>query len=100
MDGLITYIKNGKTTNTSYTYGYKVKLTEDYPTCYHDSFYGFSIYFDSDYASTYYYAWSESSGTCTVGTTNSTYTTSGTPLRTSNDFDGTDDDPCGYTYYL
>ena len=85
------------------TYGYLVTLTTDYPICYHDATYGLSIIWataDAADVSVYYYEWSESSGTCTPGTTNNTYATTNTQLTTSNDYDGTDDDPCAYTFHL
>ena len=47
-----------------------------------------------------YYSWSQSSGTCTPGTTKVAYTTSGTRMISSNDYDGTSSNPCGYTFYL
>ncbi len=97
------YISNKEVYNDNMTYGYTVVLTEDYPICYHDSTFGVSIIWAADYeddVSVYYYEWSESSGTCTPGTTNNTYTTSDTQLTTSNDYDGDDDDPCAYTFHL
>ena len=98
-----TFISNRDILNSNMTYGYEVTLTKNYPICYHDSAYGLSILWDSTSSgrrSIYYYSWSESSGTCTPGTTNNSYTTNNTQLITSNDYDGTSSDPCAYTYHL
>ena len=82
------------------TYGYEFTLGGDYLTCYHNFFYGVAITWDDlidSFASVNYYSWSESSGTCTVGTTETAYDTKTTVLQSSNDNLGDSGDACGYT---